>query len=336
MSNAKNDQFLISHDFFGEEISVDISKVFPVVIMATMSCGKSTLINSLLGKDILPSRNEACTAKVYSILDNDDDALTKVFLTYKNGDVSTVTENVSDALNMANQCDDITQITISGQIRGVLNTRKTLLIVDTPGTNNSLDKSHEKITKKVLRKVKGGLVLYLINAEQMGINDDRSLLIDLRGYLEKHKNVSVLFVVNKVDSIDTEKESLEDFLFDIKTYLNDCGFASPEILPVSALAANLFNKVLAGERLTKKQSRSFEYVFELYKPNGLNLVSYAITRDYPTQYNFVEVNGKKYRVSDIVGALISTGIPYLERFIQNAQIHSSATSKVKVNINKES
>ena len=294
--------------------------------MATMSCGKSTLINSLLRKDILPSRNTACTAKIYSILDNDDDEPTKVFLTDTPGNICTTTEDTAAILDMANQCEDITHITISGQIRGVLNTRRTLLIIDTPGTNNSLDESHGEITRKVLEKINGGLIIYVINATQMGINDDKYLLTDVRDYLERTPGVSTLFVVNKVDEIDMEKESLKDLILDTQEYLKGLGFKNPNILPVSALAANLFNKVLNGEQITRKEGRSFNYAFELYKPAGMNLVAYAITRDYPNPYDFIEVNSKKYSVSDIVGALNNTGIPYLERLIQNAQILSESQS----------
>ena len=35
-----------------------------ILVLATMSAGKSTLINALIGNDIFPSGNEACTAKI--------------------------------------------------------------------------------------------------------------------------------------------------------------------------------------------------------------------------------------------------------------------------------
>ena len=45
--------------------------IINVGIFATMSAGKSTFINALLDKDIIPARNEACTSKIISIRDND-------------------------------------------------------------------------------------------------------------------------------------------------------------------------------------------------------------------------------------------------------------------------
>ena len=43
--------------------------VFPINVIATMSSGKSTLINALLHKKLMPSKNEACTAAITEILD---------------------------------------------------------------------------------------------------------------------------------------------------------------------------------------------------------------------------------------------------------------------------
>ena len=45
--------------------------IFEVSVIATMSSGKSTLINSLLHTELLPSENKACTATIARILDND-------------------------------------------------------------------------------------------------------------------------------------------------------------------------------------------------------------------------------------------------------------------------
>ena len=43
-----------------------------------MSAGKSTLINSLLGKELLTTNSQACTEKVMEIIDNDDDTFSAI------------------------------------------------------------------------------------------------------------------------------------------------------------------------------------------------------------------------------------------------------------------
>lgn len=62
------------------------NSVFPVNVIATMSSGKSTLINALLEKKLMPSKNEACTATITEILDNDKDSFQAVAYD-ANGDI---------------------------------------------------------------------------------------------------------------------------------------------------------------------------------------------------------------------------------------------------------
>lgn len=49
-------------------------------MVATMSAGKSTLINSLLRQKLMPAKQEACTATITKIKDNDADCfMAKVY-----------------------------------------------------------------------------------------------------------------------------------------------------------------------------------------------------------------------------------------------------------------
>ena len=49
------------------------SSDFEVNVVATMSAGKSTLINALLRQKLMPAKQEACTATITEIKDNDAD-----------------------------------------------------------------------------------------------------------------------------------------------------------------------------------------------------------------------------------------------------------------------
>ena len=60
------------------------NSVFPINVIATMSSGKSTLINALLGKKLMPSKNEACTATITEILDNDMEIIEAVIYNQDN------------------------------------------------------------------------------------------------------------------------------------------------------------------------------------------------------------------------------------------------------------
>lgn len=59
---------------------IDDQNVFKTCIVATMSCGKSTFINSIIGDEILPEKNEACTARTMAVIDNDGAVEKKLIL----------------------------------------------------------------------------------------------------------------------------------------------------------------------------------------------------------------------------------------------------------------
>ena len=67
-------------DFRDPKLLKDFNRVhdafFPVNVVATMSSGKSTLINALLERKLMPAKNEACTATITCITDNDKDSFT--------------------------------------------------------------------------------------------------------------------------------------------------------------------------------------------------------------------------------------------------------------------
>ena len=91
----------IEESFLANGINIDISRLFPVVVMANMSSGKSTLINALLEKDILPSKNQACTAKIYSILDDDSADGYKIYVTKNNGHTAVIEKDLQKELEKA-------------------------------------------------------------------------------------------------------------------------------------------------------------------------------------------------------------------------------------------
>lgn len=328
-----NRESFLSNDFFPSGISVDEGSIFPMVVMATMSSGKSTLINALLGGQVLPSKNEACTAKKYMILDDDQSDGTTIYITYKNGQTLIEKENISEELERANNNEEVVEVLIKDDIKGVLNTDRALLVVDTPGPNNSRDKSHEKVMEDVISKVKGGLFLYVMNATQMGINDDKYLLWKIREQITENPKISLIFVLNKVDQLDEDRgESIEQFVSIAKEYLLSNGIEKPYIIPVSALSASLFKKVLNGVELTRNEYRSFCDCYDVYQPKDYSMRSFAITDTLKNQNDKVQVRGTEYMIRDLNRAIDNTGIRLLEEEIQKAQILSSGIIKNTVNV----
>ena len=82
-----------------ERIELNFQKAlnseFEIAVIATMSSGKSTLINAILGQELMPSKNEACTAKVSRIINNPNITNYSAIAYDKNGKVFKTITNAS-------------------------------------------------------------------------------------------------------------------------------------------------------------------------------------------------------------------------------------------------
>ncbi|MCK3655399.1 hypothetical protein A4G19_06430 [Pasteurellaceae bacterium Macca] len=253
------------------------NKIFDVVVIATMRAGKSTLINALIGTELLSSANEATTATITRIHDKDyrtyfsGKAYQKRGRLFKNGKLNinpNERKKNSTRLKKVEKCEKLTKeilsawnlaenidcIDIVGNISALNNGHSELVIYDTPGPNNSQDDNHEALTMEVINDGNFGLILYVLNATQLGVNDDLHLLENIKKSLDKYSHKDIIFLLNKADSLDPQKgEELSDVVGRSKKYLTNIGFAEPTIIPISANYALLANKALNGEPLTRRQ-----------------------------------------------------------------------------------
>ena len=233
---------------------------FEVVVLATMSAGKSTIINALIGTELLPSSNQACTARVFKIENHDGmNGFKATVVNKKTGQPSSWVNACPETLQKLNDSGEEGTILIHGDIKSIYNQGLSLAIYDTPGPNNSQDESHGQITKDILSDGNFGLVLYALNATQFGVEDDAKLLqnlFDLVGDDLDHKEV--VFVLNKADQLDEGLgEDLDAVVEKVEVYLERHGFKMPRIIPLSSIAALLARKVQHNESLTSKEKRTY-------------------------------------------------------------------------------
>ncbi|WP_282174692.1 dynamin family protein [Vibrio diabolicus] len=233
---------------------------FDVYVVATMSSGKSTFINALLGQDLLPAANEATTATIAQIFD--DKSLGDTFVGYREG--SARQEVDLPTLTAWNSDPETKIINLFGNIRAVeSNDNVRLVLTDTPGPNNSQDEEHERTTMSFIQDSKRNpLIIYVLNATQLGTNDDRNLLRLVSEIMKKGGKQSkdrFLFVINKMDMFDPEKgESIERALTNVKNYLGENGIIEPNIYPISARMAYLLRKQGELTRSERGDKRNIE------------------------------------------------------------------------------
>ena len=153
--------------------------MFLIVICGEFNAGKSTLINALIGAELLQSGVLPTTVKICilrKVVDNVTDAASGV---WKRAD------------NML--LDDVDEIEIP-------------LNVDTPGTNAIL-KQHEQLTQKIIPRA--DLVLFVTSAERPMSESESTVLSRISQWGKK-----VVMIVNKMDILHDlkEQEQVLDFV----------------------------------------------------------------------------------------------------------------------------
>lgn len=319
-----------------EKLNFSMSKVYPTLVVSTMSSGKSTLINALVGTDLLPSMNRACTARAMAILDNDMKSQFEIHAVDKEGKYSHIDKATKKAVIDFNKSNDVTEMIIEGEIKGIRNSKKSLLLIDTPGINNSMDLSHAAATKKVLEDYPEGLILYVINAQQIGTYDDSNFMSLIAKKLKDNDKFKILFVVNKMDLIDPQKENPDELVKNCKKYIEDKGIQNPVIVPVSASSALLFKKVLENQELTELEEENFLRNYKHFKRESFSLQDYVNIPRRGDLTDFVEVDGVAYTKAQIYAALENTGLPFLEKQIDETLVRSLKMTAPKITMKRSS
>lgn len=216
------------------------SSEFPVNVVATMSAGKSTLINALLQNKLMPSKQEACTATITEIKDTDNNNFLATVYDQNNDLLETHGNLTLEAMTTLNSNPLVSTIKVEGNIPFVNSEDVALVLVDTPGPNNSRDPEHKAATYRMLSESSKTLVLYILNAGQLGVTDDSDFLNHVADSMRvggKQSKDRFLFVVNKLDDFKKGEDSVVSAIEKVKTYLEDKGISNPNIFPASALTA---------------------------------------------------------------------------------------------------
>ncbi|MGR5050389.1 dynamin family protein [Photobacterium damselae] len=295
------------------DFEVALNNDFDVYVVATMSSGKSTFINAMLGQDLLPAANEATTATIAQIFDdkNKGDYFSGERFNYEGKVLDKSAQVNLELLKEWNSNPETKSIQLQGNILAVeQNNNVRLVLTDTPGPNNSQDEEHARTTMGFIQdSQRNPLIIYVLNATQLGTNDDCNLLRLVAETMRKGGKQSkdrFLFVINKMDMFDPEKgECIERVLCNVKQYLLDNGIEEPNIYPVSARMAYLLRKQSELTRSERGDKRNIEELL-LEEP------SMAFPQYMPLSAN---ARIQMERKSDKNRALRNSGVPAIEAVI---------------------
>ena len=296
--------------------SYSLLHIANVGVCATMSAGKSSFVNALLGHDYLPARNEATTARITSVYDNDR-SKNLIGFAMSGDKLSRMGDNLTEKeVDAWNADSDISHILLQGDLDNIGNNGVIVAVHDTPGTNNSSDDLHHKITMDFLTTHDMDALVFVANAEHLGTTDEKALLTELHQKVVARRNIPVIFVLNKADNIDTEKESLDAVIAGYREFLSGIGFADAKIFPVSSKAARLLKMAIKGrgDSFTESECDAFpliakKFTKRLVLDDGGSNESIAVEGQ-------TLVDGESYENASLQMALLHTGISKIEKELE--------------------
>ena len=215
---------------------------FEVCVAAPISAGKSTLINALLHKKLMPSMMNACTAIITRLTDSPDAGEKWDIKAYdKDKNLVSALENVThEEMRSLNKREDVSIVKAEGHIPLARDLGIALVLIDTPGPNNARNKEHEATLYRYLGDFPKSLVLYVLVCPLEAKDNDEQLrkIADTMKVGGRKATERFIFVLNQMDSWNTEDDGgVENAYIGAREFLKNYGIAKPSIFLASAQTA---------------------------------------------------------------------------------------------------
>lgn len=208
---------------------------FEIVVVGEFSTGKSTFINALLQKEVLPNKVTPTTATINYIRHTEQgDGEEKAVIHFFNGEeketpFDELDEYVTEMSKKHRVVDEVAYVDLFVSSPYL---KDGVVIVDTPGLQ-ALHPEHERITKEQIKKSNASILLF--NMEQPGKKSEFTFLKDLSDSIER-----IFFVGNRMDGVPDDE--IEEVIESLEKALRDNEYQQiPEeqavLYPISALQA---------------------------------------------------------------------------------------------------
>ncbi len=201
----------------------NLENLFSIVFIGEFSTGKSSIINTLLGIDALPEGITPTTDEI-TVMKYGDQTLESI-------------ENGSRLISIPEE-----------RLKGIL-------LVDTPGTNVTIEQ-HQKITEEFIPKA--DIVFFTIGAER-AVTGSETKLIE---FIKEEWLKNIVFVLNKID-VAKDQQELDQLISHTSGELERAFSFKPNIIPVSAKLAKEAKAKSDSELLLKSGFSELEdYIFK--------------------------------------------------------------------------
>lgn len=245
-----------------------------ILVTANMSAGKSTLINALIGKPVARTSQEACTANLGYLLNKPFEDQS-VHLLASPLNLTATYEELMDAgqANSSYIATYFRPFVHSGSPQRVC-------VIDTPGVNSAINREHGNLTRKALLDEKYDKLIYVLNANRLGTDEEIRHLKYVSEHVPKHK---VIFVLNKVDDFKRSEDSIAASMAGIRSDLLQLGYDNPVLCPLSAYFALLLKLKQNGEPMNDDEQDMYNYYVKKFSRVEYDLSKYADKSADPIQ-----------------------------------------------------
>ncbi|KAL9181150.1 hypothetical protein ACHAXT_009955 [Thalassiosira profunda] len=206
-----------------QEIENAAPSLFTVVFAGEFNAGKSTLINALLGKEMLDVGVLPTTDAITIIMANED-------ADEGEGDASFEVESATIGLDAGVSAHTQLHLLPTKQYPILTD----LCLIDTPGTNAILSLAHTSSTLRILHDA--DLIVFVTSADRPFSESEKQLLqTSIKSYRKR-----VVLVINKMDVLerqkgedhgDATKKRVENYVVE---HASDLLGARPVVIPLSA------------------------------------------------------------------------------------------------------
>jgi hypothetical protein len=298
-----------------------------VPIIATMSSGKSTLLNALIGQDFLYEDTGAATATTCNIKVNNE---LKDFTAQAIDDdtiIDETTKDLGEFLERWNSSANKTnypnlKLNIEGPVKNINSSELELNFIDTPGPNSAQFSNHTEKTYNYLKDNKNlPIVLYVLDPEKMDSKDDDNTLREISEVLNSNKQnlERIIFIYNKVDRENLDQKPFIEILPKIKKFLGKYNIHDPKVFPVCAKYSKLAQLNEDLSRNDKHDLTGFRYKFKPSPKDGYD--GYQLLENAPLTSGQKQILEKEISKSELDADLVYSGLAsiklYLEDYISN-------------------
>ena len=299
------------------------NELLEVNVVATMSAGKSTLINALLGQKLMPSKQGACTATITRIQDDDDSTYKAIAFDQNRSEIEHYSSIDYKTMSALNKNPEVSEIQVKGNIPFVSADEVSLVLIDTPGPDNARDPRHGMVTAKALDQSSKMLVMFVMNGGKLHDDAQDAFLRRIAKSMSvggKQSKERFLFVINKLDDYEEEDDDIAgETIPDTIKYLEEMGIEDPNIFPAAAEPALLIRKyynTFDEEEKENLLAKITPKAKKMIKQQQLHLEKYPnLSKSCQMKIND-ELN-KAIEEGDILGqALVHSGIRGIEETIR--------------------